>query len=400
MVNEIPLKVIEALKLDVGHGRARLDTTIRERLDLLPGEIIEITGEKTTAAIVWRAPIEDEGKGIIRIDNLIRKNAGISLGDKVIIQKAVVKNAEKVALALAFSGKEKIQFGPGMDDIIKRNLSGRPVAKGDLLLIQGIAIGGALPFGVVNTNPKGIVQITINTDIVVKEEPMKETELRAPQITYEDIGGLEEELRRVREMIELPLRHPELFERLGIDPPKGVLLYGPPGTGKTLIAKAVANESGANFYSIQGPEIISKYYGESEAQLRKKFEDASKNAPSIIFIDELDSIAPKREDVHGEVERRVVAQMLSLMDGLRGRGKVIVIAATNRVDAIDPALRRPGRFDREIYVGVPDKKGRWIETFAHIVSDIKENASEKQLHFVYSNIIHNYFTGKLTSNNA
>lgn len=358
MPKEIPLKVIEALKLDVGHGRARLDTMTRERLALLPGDIIEIKGEKATAAIVWRAPIEDEGKGIIRIDNLIRKNAGISLGDKVIIRKAVVKNAVKVVLALAFGGRERIQFGHGMEDIIKRNLSGRPVAKGDLLLIQGIAIGGALPFGVVNTNPKGIVQITVNTNIVVKEEPLKETELRAPQITYEDIGGLKEELRRVREMIELPLRHPELFERLGIDPPKGVLLHGPPGTGKTLIAKAVANEAGANFYSIQGPEIMSKYYGESEAQLRKKFEEAEKNAPSIIFIDELDSIAPKREEVHGEVERRVVAQMLSLMDGLRGRGEVIVIAATNRVDAIDPALRRPGRFDREIEVGVPDKKGR------------------------------------------
>ena len=358
MISEIPLKVIEALKLDVGHGRARLDTVTRDRLGLLPGDIIQITGDKTTAAIVWRAPIEDEGKGIIRIDNLIRKNAAISMGDKVTIKKAEVKNAVKVILALAFAGKEKIQFGTGMDDIIKKNLSGRPVAKGDLLLIQGIAIGGALPFGVVNTNPKGIVQININTNIMVKDEPLKETELKAPQITYEDIGGLEEELRRVREMIELPLRHPELFERLGIDPPKGVLLHGPPGTGKTLIAKAVANEAGANFLSIQGPEIMSKYYGESEAQLRKKYEDAEKNAPSIIFIDEIDSIAPKREDVHGEVERRVVAQMLSLMDGLRGRGKVIVIAATNRVDAIDPALRRPGRFDREIEVGVPDKKGR------------------------------------------
>src|SRR2546425_48328 len=219
-------------------------------------------------------------------------------------------------------------------------------------------MGGALPFMVISTAPKGVVQIQDDTIIEMKEEPVREGEVLTPTVTYEDIGGLKEELMKVREMIELPLKHAELFERLGIDPPKGVLLYGPPGTGKTLIAKAVANEAGANFYSIQGPEIMSKYYGQSEERLREKFEEAQKNAPSVLFIDELDSIAPKREEVTGEVERRVVAQLLTLMDGLSGRGQVIVIGATNRDEAIDPALRRPGRFDREIEIGVPDRSGR------------------------------------------
>ncbi|HVL48443.1 MAG TPA: CDC48 family AAA ATPase, partial [Candidatus Thermoplasmatota archaeon] len=235
----------------------------------------------------------------------------------------------------------------------------RPVTKGDTVIVPGIAlIGRALPFIVVDLGPQGIVQVTEATEVSIREEPVSEAELHAPRITYEDIGGLRDELTKVREMIELPLKHPELFERLGIEPPKGVLLFGPPGTGKTLIAKAVANESGANFYSIQGPEIMSKFYGESEARLREVFEEAEENAPSIIFVDEIDSIASKREETQGEVERRVVAQLLTLMDGLKARGKVIVIAATNRVDAVDPALRRPGRFDREIEIGVPSREGR------------------------------------------
>ncbi len=352
------LKVAEALQSDVGHGKARIDNTIRRKLKLSPGDIIEVVGEKTTAAVVWRSRPEDEGKGLIRIDGMIRKNANVSLGDKVTIYKADVQGAKKVVMAPIIQQSHKVQFGHGIESFIKRGLLKRPISQGDTIIIPGIALmGGALPFGITSTSPKGIVQISVDTKVVVRDEPMEKVEV-ATHITYEDIGGLKEELRRVREMIELPLKHPELFERLGIDPPKGVLLHGPPGTGKTLIAKAVANESGASFYSIMGPEIMSKFYGESEAQLRQKFEDAEKNAPSIIFIDELDSIAPKREDVHGEVERRVVAQMLTLMDGLKGRGKVIVIAATNRPSGVDPALRRPGRFDREIEIGVPDRNGR------------------------------------------
>src|SRR3989441_1020617 len=302
---------------------------------------------------------EDEGKGIIRIDGLVRRNVGVSLGDKVEVRKAEVLPAERITIAPIISEGHKISFGQGIENFVKRGLLKRPLNKGDVVIVPGIALmGGALPFMVISTAPKGVVQIQDDTIIEMKEEPVREGEVLTPTVTYEDIGGLKEELMKVREMIELPLKHAELFERLGIDPPKGVLLYGPPGTGKTLIAKAVANEAGANFYSIQGPEIMSKYYGQSEERLREKFEEAHKNAASILFIDELESIAPKREEVTGEVERRVVAQLLTLMDGLSGRGQVIVIGATNRDEAIDPALRRPGRFDREIEIGVPDRSGR------------------------------------------
>jgi len=356
----VTLKVAEALQEDVGNARARLDTQTRILLGVEPGDVIQINGQKETAAIVWRMKnSEDEGRSIIRIDGLVRKNSGVSIGDKVIIKKAEVLDAEKVVLAPIISEGQRIRFGPGIEDIFSRGLAGRPVVMGDAIITPGIALmGSALPFMVISTGKKGIVRITEETEITVKEEPAKESELTRSTVTYEDIGGLREELQRVREMIELPLKHPELFDRLGIDPPKGVLLYGPPGTGKTLIAKAVANEAGAAFFSIQGPEIMSKFYGQSEEKLREKFEEAEKNAPAVIFIDELDSIAPKRDEVQGEVERRVVAQLLTLMDGLSGRGNVIVIAATNREDAVDPALRRPGRFDREIHIGVPDRNGR------------------------------------------
>jgi len=323
------------------------------------GEIIEISGKKSTAAKLFRVMQEDEAKGIIRIDGLVRRNVGVSLGDKVEVRKAEVFSGERVTIAPIISEGHKISFGQGIENFVKRGLLKRPVNKGDVVIVPGIALmGGALPFMVIKTQPKGIVQIHDETIIEMKEEPVREGEVLTQTVTYEDIGGLKEELMKVREMIELPLKHAELFERLGIDPPKGVLLYGPPGTGKTLIAKAVANEAGANFYSIQGPEIMSKYYGQSEERLREKFEEAQKNAPSVLFIDELDSIAPKREEVTGEVERRVVAQLLTLMDGLSARGQVIVIGATNRDEAIDPALRRPGRFDREIEIGVPDRDGR------------------------------------------
>ena len=358
-MKEIILKVAEGLSQDVGSGRARLDGKSRIELDISPGDIIEIEGGRKTAAVVWRARPIDEGKGIIRIDNLTRKNARVGIGDKVVVRKIVPKVARRVIMAPAISQGQRIQFGQGIEHLVKRGLLKRPINAGDTIVIPGIALfGNSLPFGVVKTDPNEIVTIGEETEIIVKEEPIKEEMLRVPQVSYEDIGGLKEEIMKIREMIELPLKHPELFERLGIDPPKGVLLHGPPGTGKTLIAKAVANESGASFFTINGPEIMSKFYGQSEENLRKTFEEAEKNSPSIIFIDEIDAIAPKREEVHGEVERRVVSQMLTLMDGLKGRGKVIVIGATNRVDSIDPALRRPGRFDREIIIGVPDRKGR------------------------------------------
>ncbi|MEW5937645.1 MAG: CDC48 family AAA ATPase [Candidatus Thermoplasmatota archaeon] len=355
----VTLKVAEATQSDVSLGRARIDTKTRLALGIEVGEVIEIIGSKSTAAKTFRTMSEDEGKGIVRIDGLVRRNAGVSIGDKVEVRRAEMTLASKVAIAPMLVGNRRVSFGEGIEAFIKRGLAKRPLVKGDSVIIPGIALmGGALPFMVMQTSPKGIVYIGEETDVQVREEPVSEEETLAPTVTYEDIGGLREELQRVREMIELPLKHPELFQRMGIDPPKGVLLYGPPGTGKTLIAKAVANEAGANFYSIQGPEIISKYYGQSEEKLREKFSEAEQNAPSIIFIDELDSIAPRRDEVQGEVERRVVAQLLTLMDGLSTRGNVIVIGATNREDAIDPALRRPGRFDREIDIGAPDREGR------------------------------------------
>ena len=356
---EAVLKIAEAFQQDVGYGRARIDHQTRMNLDLSIGDVIEIEGNKKTSAVVWRAHPTDEGKGIIRIDNLTRKNAGTGLGERVKIRKATVKEAKEVTLAPLISKGQQIQFGSGIDNLIKKGLLKRPITKGDSVIIPGIALfGSSLPFVIMNTNPSGIVSINESTKIVVKEEAAKTAEEAGPRVSYEDIGGLHEEILKVREMIELPLKHPELFDRLGIDPPKGVLLHGPPGTGKTLIAKAVANESGANFYTINGPEIMSKFYGQSEENLRKIFEEAEKNAPSIIFIDEIDAIAPKRSEVHGEVERRVVSQMLTLMDGLKGRGKLIVIGATNLPDSLDPALRRPGRFDREIRIDAPDRDGR------------------------------------------
>ncbi len=348
---EVELKVAEAMQNDVGRGIVRIDTRTREILGVATGDIVEIIGKRVTAAIVWRAYAEDEGLGIIRMDGILRQNARVSLGDKVKVRKARVKDAKRVILAPL----QHVKFSPGFGEFIKRRLLGRPVITGDKLVVG--VLGTTLPFTVVQTLPRGIVRIEDFTEVIVRDEPMK-GKAGIPAVTYEDIGGLKEEIQKIREMIELPLKYPELFERLGIEPPKGVLLYGPPGTGKTLIAKAVANETNAYFISLNGPEIMSKFYGESEENLRKVFKEAEENAPSIIFIDEIDAIAPKREEVHGEVERRVVAQLLALMDGLKSRGRVIVIGATNRPEALDPALRRPGRFDREIQIGVPDRNGR------------------------------------------
>tara|TARA_B100000900_G_scaffold94021_1_gene77244 strand:+ start:2681 stop:4912 length:2232 start_codon:yes stop_codon:yes gene_type:complete len=359
-VDDLQLRVAKAIPSDVGHGRARVP--FDNDLNLKPGDIVEITGEQKTAAIVWRCRPEDANLGIIRVDGIIRKNAGVSLGDKVTIRKVETQPCQKLILSPVMAKQQKVRFGPGIEGFARRGLNKRPVVSGDRIFIPGMTLfAEALPFQIVQTTPKGIVQVLPDTEIVIKEEPVDEEDVTGQPIStisYEDIGGIGEQLQKVREMIELPLKHPILFRRLGIDPPRGVLLHGPPGTGKTLIAKAVASETKANFTSINGPEIISKYYGESEKQLREIFDEAAANAPAIIFIDELDSIAPKREDVSGEVERRVVAQLLTLLDGMQGRDNVIVIGATNRPDAIDPALRRGGRFDRELEIGVPDKNGR------------------------------------------
>ncbi len=354
MSEVVHLKVKKSLPADVGHGRARIDQKTRDQLGVNTNDIIEIRGTRVTCSSVMRLLPEEEGRGIIRIDGMIRKNAGVSVDDLMEVRKAEVVPAEKVVLGQVIP--DSFRNDPSFIAYLKKNLLRRAAVAGDVIALPNtILTSKVLPLRVISTVPEKLVVFTPETEVVLKE---KVSEVGVTAISYEDVGGLGDELMRVREMIEFPLKHPELFARMGIDSPKGVLLYGPPGTGKTLIAKAVANESGATFFSIQGPEIMSKFFGESEEQLRKKFELAEEKAPSIIFIDEMDSIAPKREDVHGEVERRVVAQMLTLMDGLRGRGQIIVIGATNRIDAVDPALRRPGRFDREIMIGVPARNGR------------------------------------------
>jgi transitional endoplasmic reticulum ATPase len=302
--------------------------------------------------VAWPAYQDDQNKGVIRIDGLIRKNAGVAINEYVTLVPAAVKEAQTVQLSPV---DMRLNVDTDFVNFVKSRLLETPLVEGDSVFV--VILGSAIPFTVVRSRPHGIIKVTQQTNLQVMSEPTAEKK-GIPRVTYEDIGGLHEEIRRTREMVELPLRHPELFQRLGIEPPKGVLLHGPPGCGKTLLAKAVANESEANFHAINGPEIMSKFYGESEKRLRGIFEKAEKESPSIIFIDELDAIAPKREEVTGEVERRVVAQLLALMDGLEARGNVIVIGATNRVNAIDPALRRPGRFDREIEIGVPDKRSR------------------------------------------
>jgi len=359
-MNEIQLTVVKAYPKDAGRGMARLDPYILQTLQLSPGDIIEIEGRRVTGAKVWRADRQDWGQETIRIDSYVRQNAGSGIGERVKIRRAPIKDAERVVFAPP-QGSE-VQFGPDAETIVKQQTFKRPILLGDIIpiLTTPSPFGGQmLPLIVTETVPEGMVLVDKQTEIVLLEKPVIGFDsAKGTGITYEDIGGLHDEVERVREMIELPMKHPEVFRKLGIDPPKGILMHGPPGTGKTLIAKAVANESGAYFLYIGGPEIIGKYYGESEQRLRDIFEEAEEKSPSIIFIDEIDSIAPKREDVYGEVERRVVAQLLSLMDGLEERGQVAVIAATNRVNAIDPALRRPGRFDREVEIGVPDLEDR------------------------------------------
>ncbi|MEK6823463.1 MAG: CDC48 family AAA ATPase [Nanoarchaeota archaeon] len=381
---EIQLNVVEAMQDDVYKGIARIDSATMKDLGINRGDVITIKGNRETVAIADRAYPSDVGEKIIRIDGILRRNARTSLGEIVKISKANIKEAKKITIAPAQKGI-MVQAD---SNSLRRGLLGRTMLKGDLVILGAVQkrrdllsedfgddFGGMLgdmlgnmgmgtlgrtqiKFLVVNASPTQPVVVTENTEITLNPKAMEISEEDLPGINYEDIGGLEEEIKKIREMVEIPIKHPEIFERLGIDCPKGVLLHGPPGTGKTLLAKAVANESDAHFILLNGPEIMSKFYGESEKKIRDIFENAEKNAPSIIFIDELDAIAPKREDVGGEVERRVVSQLLTMMDGLKSRGKVIVIGATNRVNAIDPALRRPGRFDREIEISVPSKAGR------------------------------------------
>lgn len=375
----LKLKVMESVQDDVNRGIVKIDSSFMRQIEVNPGEVVEIKGERVTAAIVDRAYPGDLGLNIIRMDGNIRKNARTSIGEFVTVKKALFKPAKKIVIAPANKGI-MIKASP---ELFKQGLLGKAVLKGDIVslgrgrrrsphrefedifsMMQSQFSGfgfGDIKFMVIDALPKKeILVISEETEVEFNPQAVeiREEEGISLGINYEDIGGLGDEIKKVREMIELPLKHPELFERLGIEPPKGVLLHGPPGTGKTLLAKAVASETNSHFILINGPEIISKFYGESESNLRKKFEEAEKNAPSIIFFDEIDAIATKREEVRGEVEKRVVAQLLGLMDGLKSRGKVIVIAATNMPNSLDPALRRPGRFDREIEIGVPDKNGR------------------------------------------
>jgi len=383
---QIQLKIVEALQDDAYKGVARLDSEMMRKLDIQRGDVILIKGNRETVAIADRAYPADVGEGIIRIDGILRRNARAGIGDLVSVSKANIKEAKKIIIAPAQKGI----MVQGDSESLRRGLLGRSVIKGDLVVLGGVQrrrdlfsemglgdgfgdmfgeelgnifgnLGGGITqikFIVVNSNPSQPVIITENTQVTLNPKAVEVNDEKIPEINYEDIGGLQEEIKKIREMVEIPLKHPEIFEKLGIEPPKGVLLHGPPGTGKTLLAKAVANESDAHFILLNGPEVMSKFYGESEKKIRDIFEEAEKNAPSIIFIDELDAIAPKREEVSGEVERRVVSQILTMMDGLKSRGKVVVIGATNRVNSIDSALRRPGRFDREIEINAPNKEGR------------------------------------------
>ena len=350
--NKASLRVAETDPKFVGRGIALVDQRITAELDLRTGDVVEISGNRRkTHALLWSGQQSDSGKALIRIDGYTRSNLGIGIDDNVIVRKVSARKAEQIVL----SPGEDLNI-IGLEEHLPDLLEGRVVTKGDSIPVN--IMGRKIGFLVSSTTPSENASIVSgDTEFIIGSVP-KTVARGVPRVTYEDIGGLRNEIQKVREMIELPIRHPEIFERIGIEAPKGVLLYGPPGTGKTMLAKAVASETNASFFSIGGPEIMSKFYGESEERLRDTFKEAQENAPSIIFIDEIDSIAPKREEVSGDVEKRVVSQLLTLMDGLASRGKVVVIGATNRPDALDPALRRPGRFDREIEIGIPDKTGR------------------------------------------
>lgn len=350
--DQISLRVAETDPKYVGRGIALVDPKIVSDLDLSPGDVVEVSGNRRkTHVLLWSSQQQDYGKKLIRVDGYTRNNLGIGIDDNVYVRRVITSKGEQIVL----SPTEELNV-VGLEEHLPELLEGRVITKGDIIPIN--MMGRKIGFLVTTIIPNnGPAIIDSNTEFVIGSVP-KVGERAIPRVNYEDIGGLRNEIQKVREMIELPMRHPEIFDRIGIEAPRGVLLYGPPGTGKTLLAKAVANETNANFYSIGGPEIMSKFYGESEERLRETFKQAQENSPSIIFIDEIDSIAPKREEVSGDVEKRVVSQLLTMMDGLESRGKVVVIGATNRPDALDPALRRPGRFDREIEIGIPDQLGR------------------------------------------
>jgi transitional endoplasmic reticulum ATPase len=351
-ISDITLRIAESDPKFVGRGIAHVDPQIIEKMDLKTGDVLQIAGNRRkTHVLLWSGQTSDIGRKVIRIDGYTRNNLGVGIDDNVTIKKVTPPKLEQIVL----SPTEDLNV-VGLEEYLPDLLEGRVVTKGDIIPVNmmGHKIGFVVTT-IIPTNGAGL--ITTSTDFAIGSVP-KTGNKAIPRVNYEDIGGLRHEIQKVREMIELPMRHPEIFDRIGIEAPRGVLLFGPPGTGKTLLAKAVANETNANFYSIGGPEIMSKFYGESEERLRETFKQAQENAPSIIFIDEIDSIAPKREEVSGDVEKRVVSQLLTIMDGLESRGKVVVIGATNRPDALDPALRRPGRFDREIEIGIPDQKGR------------------------------------------
>lgn len=351
MASDKAIKVAELKAGETGRGIVRLDPALMDVLSIRVGDIVQIDGSKKTVAKVLRGAPEDANLGIIRMDGSTRRNAGVSLDERVAVKKVTAKNAEKIT----FSPTEQLRLQGG-EEYLKQVLDGRAIAKGDTITLN--VMGNKIDLVVTSFSPSGeAVMICDTTEVKVSDKPAA-NKGDVPKVSYDDIGGLGDAVKKIREMVELPLRHPELFKRLGVEAPKGVLLHGPPGTGKTMLAKAVAGETSSNFISIGGPEIVSKFYGESEGKLREIFKEAEENAPSIIFIDEIDSIAPKREEVTGEEERRIVAQLLSLMDGLNSRGKVVVIGATNRPNSIDEALRRPGRFDREIEIGIPDRGGR------------------------------------------
>ena len=346
----LQMRTGETKQRDVGKKRARIGPDAMDFMKVAPGDMIEIIGKKSSCAIVWPTDEDEKHPDMIRIDGQTRKNIGAALNDLVQVRKITARPAKTVLLTPL---SDNVTVDKEFTDFVKNRLKGLPISHGDEISVM--ILGNSMDFKIDKISPKSVVTIDRSTNLKILTEPAIDKKIR---VTYEEVGGLRDQTVRMREIVELPLRHPEVFSRLGIQPHSGILLYGPPGCGKTLIAKVLASESEANFYSVNGPEIMNKYYGETEARLRDIFKEAKDNSPSVIFIDEIDAIAPKREEAYGDVEKRVVAQLLALMDGLTDRGNVIVMGATNRPESVDPALRRPGRFDREIEISVPNADGR------------------------------------------